>query len=104
MERVLSDTTLAQATYYFGFYVFEALRETGLADRYVERLAPWREMLALGLTSTPENPEPTRSDSSSPAVRDRSALKRQCGWSSMFPAMFYAWVCSWTRMPPIFPG
>jgi alpha-L-rhamnosidase len=62
MERVLSDTTLAQATYYFGFYVFEALRETGLADRYVERLAPWREMLALGLTSTPENPEPTRSD------------------------------------------
>jgi alpha-L-rhamnosidase len=62
MERVLSDSTLAQATYYFGFYVFEALRETGLADRYVERLAPWRQMLALGLTSTPENPEPTRSD------------------------------------------
>ena len=62
MERVLADTTLAQATYYFGFYVFEALRETGLADRYMERLAPWRQMLALGLTSTPENPEPTRSD------------------------------------------
>ena len=62
MERVLSDTTLAQATYYFGFYVFEALRESGLSDRYVERLAPWRQMLALGLTSTPENPEPTRSD------------------------------------------
>ena len=62
MERVLSDTSLAQATYYFGFYVFEALRETGLSDRYVENLAPWRQMLALGLTSTPENPEPTRSD------------------------------------------
>ena len=62
MERVLGDSTLAQATYYFGFYVFEALRESGLSDRYVERLAPWRQMLALGLTSTPENPEPTRSD------------------------------------------
>ncbi|MEO8620559.1 MAG: alpha-L-rhamnosidase C-terminal domain-containing protein [bacterium] len=62
LERVLSDTSLAQATYYFGFYVFEALRAGGLADRYVELLAPWREMLALGLTSTPENPEPTRSD------------------------------------------
>jgi hypothetical protein len=62
LERVLADTTLAQATYYFGFYVFEALRESGLSDRYVERLAPWRQMLALGLTSTPENPEPTRSD------------------------------------------
>ncbi|MES3035653.1 MAG: alpha-L-rhamnosidase N-terminal domain-containing protein [Gemmatimonadota bacterium] len=62
MERVLSDTTLAQATYYFGFYVFEALRETGMADRYVDNLSPWRDMLAIGLTSTPEQPEPTRSD------------------------------------------
>jgi len=62
LERVLSDTTLAPATYYFGFYVFEALRVAGLADRYIELLAPWRGMLALGLTSTPEQPEPTRSD------------------------------------------
>jgi hypothetical protein len=63
MERVLSDTSLTRATYYFSFYVFEALRQAGLADRYLEQLAPWREMLRLGLTSTPENPEPTRSDS-----------------------------------------
>jgi hypothetical protein len=62
MTRVLADTTLAPATYYFGFYVLEALREAGLADQYVDQLAPWRRMLALGLTSTPENPEPTRSD------------------------------------------
>ena len=62
LERVLSDTTLAPATYYFGFYVFEALRVAGLVDRYIELLAPWRGMLALGLTSTPEQPEPTRSD------------------------------------------
>jgi alpha-L-rhamnosidase len=62
MERVLSDTTLARATYYFDFYVFEALRVAGLGDRYVEQLAPWRQMLALGLTSAPEKPEPTRSD------------------------------------------
>jgi alpha-L-rhamnosidase len=62
LERVLSDTSLAPATYYFGFYVFEALRVAGLADRYIELLAPWRTMLALGLTSTPESPEPTRSD------------------------------------------
>jgi hypothetical protein len=62
LERTLSDTTLARATYYFAFYVFEALRSVGLADRYVEQLAPWRGMVALGLTSAPENPEPTRSD------------------------------------------
>ncbi|MBV9879246.1 MAG: hypothetical protein JO180_02070, partial [Gemmatirosa sp.] len=63
MERVLADTTLVRASYYYGWYLFEALREAGLGDRYVERLAPWRGMLALGLTTTPETPEPTRSDS-----------------------------------------
>jgi hypothetical protein len=62
MERVLADTTLTQASYYFSFYVFEALRKAGLGDRYIERLAPWQAMLKLGLTSAPENPEPTRSD------------------------------------------
>jgi len=62
MQRVLADTTLTKASYYFSFYVLEALRKAGLGDRYVEQLAPWRTMLALGLTSTPENPEPTRSD------------------------------------------
>jgi alpha-L-rhamnosidase len=62
METVLADTTLTQATYYFSWYLMEALRTAGLADRYVDRLAPWRGMLALGLTSAPERPEPTRSD------------------------------------------
>ena len=62
MLRTLSDTTLAPATYYFLWYVLEAMREAGLGDRYLQQLAPWRGMLALGLTSPPENPEPTRSD------------------------------------------
>jgi Bacterial alpha-L-rhamnosidase. len=62
MERVLSDTTLTPASYYFSFYVLEALRKVGLGDRYIEELAPWQAMLKLGLTSAPENPEPTRSD------------------------------------------
>jgi hypothetical protein len=63
MERVLTDRTLIQATYYFGFYLFEALAKAGLAEQYVARLEPWKGMLAMGLTTTPENPEPTRSDS-----------------------------------------
>jgi hypothetical protein len=62
MERVLADTTLTPASYYFSFYVLEALRKAGLGDRYIEQLAPWQAMLKLGLTSAPENPEPTRSD------------------------------------------
>ena len=63
MQRVLADSTLVPASYYFSFYLLEALQKVGLGDRYVEQLAPWRTMLALGLTSAPEKPEPTRSDS-----------------------------------------
>ena len=63
MERVLDDHSLVQSTYYYSFYVLEALRKSGLADRYIEQLAPWQAMLAMGLTTTAESPEPTRSDS-----------------------------------------
>ncbi len=63
MEKILTDTSLVQASFYFRFYVDEALGKVGLADRYVERLQPWRDMLANGMTSTAETPEPTRSDS-----------------------------------------
>ena len=63
MERMLADKTLVQSTYYYSFYVLEALRKAGLGDRYLEQLEPWRGMLAMGLTTTPEKPEPTRSDS-----------------------------------------
>jgi alpha-L-rhamnosidase len=62
MEKVLSDKSLTPASYYFSFYLLEALRKAGLGDRYIEQLAPWQTMLKLGLTSAPENPEPTRSD------------------------------------------
>lgn len=62
-QRMLSDKDIAQASYYFRFYVDEALHEAGLADLYLGELAPWREMLRLGLTTTLEQPEPSRSDS-----------------------------------------
>jgi hypothetical protein len=63
MERVLEDKSLTQAGYYFSFYIFEAMREAGLGHRYIEHLEPWRDMLALGLTTTPEKPPPSRTDS-----------------------------------------
>ncbi|MEO5772814.1 MAG: alpha-L-rhamnosidase C-terminal domain-containing protein [Sphingomicrobium sp.] len=62
-ERMLADKSITQASYYFRFYVDEALREAGFADLYLAQLEPWREMLRLGLTTTLEEPEPSRSDS-----------------------------------------
>ena len=62
-ERLLSDAQIVQASYYFRFYVDEAMHVSGLADRYLDRLEPWREMIRNGLTTTPETPDPSRSDS-----------------------------------------
>ena len=62
MERVLTDTTLSQATYYFRFYVTKAMVKAGLGNDYYSQLGPWRNMLRLGLTTFAEQPEPTRSD------------------------------------------
>jgi alpha-L-rhamnosidase len=54
---------MTTATYYFRFYLARALEHAGMGDRYLDLLKPWREMVALGLTTWAEQPEPTRSDS-----------------------------------------
>jgi len=61
-ERLLSEPGLVQCTFYYRFYLLEALKKVGRADEYIKLLEPWREMLALGLTTFAEKPEPTRSD------------------------------------------
>ena len=54
---------MTAATYYFRFYLARAVEHAGMGDGYLKWLAPWREMVGLGLTTWAESPEPTRSDS-----------------------------------------
>ncbi|PYT95050.1 MAG: alpha-L-rhamnosidase, partial [Acidobacteria bacterium] len=54
---------MTKATYYFRFYLARALEHAGMGDQYLRLLKPWRDMVALGLTTWAEQPEPTRSDS-----------------------------------------
>ena len=61
-NKLNTDPSLIQATFYYRFYLFRALKKVGLADHYTEMLKPWQDMLAIGLTTFAENPEPTRSD------------------------------------------
>lgn len=63
MGKVVADKSLVPASFYFRFYVDEALRAAGMEDGYLPRLEPWREMIRNGMTTTAETPEPTRSDS-----------------------------------------
>ena len=62
MEKILNDKTLIQTTFYFKFYLIQALKKAGMANRYHEMLEPWRDMLRMGLTTFAEKDEPTRSD------------------------------------------
>lgn len=44
-------------------YFWQYVKHIGMQpDDYISLLEPWRKMLALGLSTTPETPEPTRSD------------------------------------------
>ncbi len=61
-SKLVNDGSLIQATLYYRFYLFRALKKVGLADNYLNMLQPWKNMLALGLTTFAEKPEPTRSD------------------------------------------
>jgi hypothetical protein len=74
MKRILSASDpsftskalpqkLSIASFYYRFYLARALAHAGLGDRYLETLGPWKAMIANGLTTWAETPDPSRSDS-----------------------------------------
>jgi hypothetical protein len=62
MKKVLYDSTLSQATFYYRFYLTRAMVKVGMGNLYYSQLTPWRDMLKMGLTTFAEKPDPTRSD------------------------------------------
>jgi alpha-L-rhamnosidase len=62
MKTVLEDKSIGQVTFFYRFYLTQALKKANMADLYYSQLTPWRDMLKLGLTTFAEKPEPTRSD------------------------------------------
>lgn len=62
ISRTAADSSIVKCTYYYRFYLNQAMKHAGLGDRYVSMLQPWKDMLQLGLTTFAERPEPTRSD------------------------------------------
>ncbi|WP_020530058.1 family 78 glycoside hydrolase catalytic domain [Flexithrix dorotheae] len=62
MEKTMYDTSIIQASFYFKFYLFQAMKKSGYGHKYLEQIKPWQEMLDIGLTTFAEKPDPTRSD------------------------------------------
>ncbi len=62
MNRILTDSSLIQATIYFRFYLFRALQKTGMGNRYTEMLGPWTHMIRNGMTTFGETDINPRSE------------------------------------------
>jgi alpha-L-rhamnosidase len=62
IEKVANDKSLIPATIYYRFYLLRAMKNAGLANKYLTMLQPWKQMLQSGLTTFAERIDPTRSD------------------------------------------
>lgn len=62
MNNLLEDSDIIQATIYFRFYLHRAMLKTGYGNQYVETLAPWKNMLNMGMTTFGETDINPRSD------------------------------------------
>jgi hypothetical protein len=61
-EGLLAATDLTRTTIYFSHYLFETYAAVGRIDKFFERMGLWFNLPELGFTTTPEQPEPSRSD------------------------------------------
>ena len=61
-DALLKDQNLQRTTIYFTHYLFETYRLLGRSDRTMDRMKLWFDLSAQGFKTTPESPEPTRSD------------------------------------------
>lgn len=62
-KMILNDSTLAQCSIYYKYYMHAALVKAGLGDSYLSWLNVWREDIKLGLTTWAEEPDPQSSRS-----------------------------------------
>jgi hypothetical protein len=75
LEKILNEKDLLQATYYYRFYLFEAIKKVGAPELFDVAQKPWEQMINDHMTTTLERFEsvekPTRSEvhpwSASPA-------------------------------------
>jgi alpha-L-rhamnosidase len=61
-SALAGPNNLARTTIYFSHYLFEAYRSLGRIDAMFDRLKLWTGLKAGGFRTTPESPEPSRSD------------------------------------------
>ena len=53
-EKLLNDSSLAKASVYFRYYLYQALNKAGFGNDYLNWLGIWKQNLAMGLTTWAE--------------------------------------------------
>ena len=85
-KQLIADKSLIQATVYYKFYLFRAMKKAGMSNEYLKFIGVWKDMISNGLTTFAEKPEPSRSDchawSASPIY---DFLSTVCGIESASP-------------------
>jgi len=61
-EKLLQDVSLTRTTIYFSHYLFETFRLLAKPAAFFSRMGLWFDLPAQGFKTTPEQPEPSRSD------------------------------------------
>jgi len=61
-QNLLRGPDLTRATIYFTHYLFETYYLLGQPEAFFERMGLWFDLPGQGFKTTPEQPEPTRSD------------------------------------------
>jgi hypothetical protein len=53
-HKLLTDTSLVQASIYFKYYVYQAMVKTGNGNDYINWLGIWRDNIKMGMTTWAE--------------------------------------------------
>ena len=61
-EKLLQDVSLTRTTICFSHYLFETFRLLDKPAAFISRMGLWFDLPAQGFKTTPEQPEPSRSD------------------------------------------
>ena len=61
-QNLLQDVSLTRTTIYFNHYLFETFRLLEQPAAFFSRMELWFDLAVRGFKTTPEQPEPTRSD------------------------------------------
>ncbi|MBS1745410.1 MAG: alpha-L-rhamnosidase N-terminal domain-containing protein [Bacteroidetes bacterium] len=62
-EKILKDTTIATASVYFRYYLYQALTKAGFGNDYLRWLGIWKQNLKMGLTTWAETDDVNRTRS-----------------------------------------